>query len=388
MLSPPSDSNAKGPFGDYEINQSEQSKQSAGLSSPLSLESDPKLFSNISGKQEFDNNVDSEAVDNFSLSSSINSSVSRQEHDSLIFERLVQDPLIDAQPIPHSLPRHVSCETFIPASLDTTTHLINDPDTDFMEHHQQTELGFSSRRSSLANLEAAFGGSSSRRGSNINLSNPIYRKNSFSTLSRQNTNNSFSNLTQQFQNATPSRTNLQQQDQQQQDQQQYQQQMPSLTTTFSGSSGFSFNSPRGNLSNSTSPTMRNKSFCSFADIITQEDQELRQPIRRPSISSSLSNQILRTNSLSNSPSMHRSPSNLSQTPSSAYNPSSLRNPQQINRNKQIPPPVSATATLTSTNAGDEDDSIFATSPDSKVSRLGSSIHNPARKSYSAKVVNN
>lgn len=284
--------------------------------------------------------------DQFSLASSISrSSCNSRADDSLIFERLVQDPLTDAQPIPHSLPRHISSETFIPASLDTTTHMIvnNNESIDDLSNDDlasqgpaAVQFGFSSRRSSLANLEAALGGHSSavssRRPSIANLQssfgmNSSYRLNSTSTntLSRSQTNSSFSNLTQQFQNVNSTKRIPQSQPLAQSLSQNSQSSaqntsptnvstLPPLTTTLTSSSVTSLSNQRNP---SSSPMMKNKSFCSYADIIAQDDQDAKYPIRRPSISLSLSNQKLaRTNSISsasqlcgcNSP---RSPSNCS-----------------------------------------------------------------------------
>lgn len=224
--------------------------------------------------------------DSYSLNSSIAS-----QHDSLIFERLVQDPLTSGTPVAHSLARHVSCDTFIPSSLDTTTHMINDPSSEI--HEEAIGFGFSSRRPSLANLEAALSGPSpnSRRSSSTNLTNQsgFYKRGSYSQASLSRTS---SNLTQQLQQTTshnaasgakypsppstrsggscgaPHGAGVT-----------CASALPPLSTTRSGSSVRSTNSP----------SMRNKSFCSYADIIAQEDVEMKSPIRRPSISASLSN---------------------------------------------------------------------------------------------------
>ncbi|ODQ46516.1 hypothetical protein PICMEDRAFT_16386 [Pichia membranifaciens NRRL Y-2026] len=326
--------------------------------------------------------------DQFSLASSISrSSMNSRADDSLIFERLVQDPLTDAQPIPHSLPRHVSSEAFIPASLDTTTHMIlnNDDPMEEMSNDDPAnpsgvQLGFSSRRSSLANLEAALGHSSaasSRRPSIANLQssfgmNSSYRLNSSSTntLSRSQTNSSFSNLTQQFQNSNSSRRIPQSQPLSQSLSQNSQNSapnippagasnLPPLTTSLTSSS---VNSLTNQRNPSSSPVLKNKSFCSYADIIAQDDHESKFQIRRPSISLSLNNQKLaRTNSMSsasqicgcNSP---RSPSNCA--PSSFAN--NLRSNSTVS-NILLPP----------NNANNNTSANISTSNNNKIIRGGS-----------------
>lgn len=284
MLSPKEESQGqqKGKFTSFHF---APSQVSSGSESPFGLNSPPK-------EDPLDN-------DGYSLNSSINS-----QHDSLIFERLVQDPLTDGQPISHSLPRHVSCDTFIPSSLDTTTHLINNPESELK--HEPIEFGFNSRRSSLANLEAAFNGpsSNSRRSSSTNLSHQsgFYKRGSYSQASLSRTS---SNLTQQLQQSTPTANSQTPQPKfntpppsRSQGVNGYQN-LPPLTSTRSGSS--ISGSRVAALSNSQSPSLRNKSFCSYADIIAQEDIEMKSPIRRPSISASLSNSfsMARSNSASN-----------------------------------------------------------------------------------------
>jgi hypothetical protein len=282
------------------------------ISSPNSA-----LISKLANRRKYSTaNSNNDTNDQYSLTSSISqSSYNSKADNSLIFERLVQDPLIDAQPIPHSLPRHVSSETFIPASLDTTTHMIRNNEFDFVIE-EPVDFGFSSRRSSLANLEAALG-PSSRRPSTANLQSLRANPNNYSTntLSRSNTNSSFSNLTQQFQNAqfnNNSNNNLVLQSQPLSQSNSQNTTLPPLTTSLT-------NPSRNPNSVSASPMMKNKSFCSYADIIAQDDHESKFSIRRPSISTSLSSQKLaRTNSMNsqlgnasnNSP---RSPTNINPT---------------------------------------------------------------------------
>lgn len=344
------------------------SEVSSGSQSPFGLNSPPK-------EDTLDN-------DSYSLNSSINS-----QHDSLIFERLVQDPLTSGQPVSHSLPRHVSCDTFIPSSLDTTTHLMNNPESEL--DHEAIELGFNSRRSSLANLEAAFNGSSSnsRRSSSTNLNNSsgFYKRGSYSQASLSRTS---SNLTQQLQQTVSQTSQTSTPSQQpQQPQQQNKHNTPPLSSHSSSSSlrasgingfqtlpplklsrsGSSISGPRAvALSNSQSPSMRNKSFCSYADVIAQDDIEMKSPIRRPSISASLSNSfsMARSNSASNP----RSPAT-----------TSYRNRQFSNNNN--------------TNKNDESDSqqVFSTSIDNNIKsssllrKNSDSTNNLRHNAYSIRV---
>lgn len=229
--------------------------------------------------------------DQYSLSSSISqSSYNSRTDNSLIFERLVQDPLTDIHP--PSLPRNrnITTETFIPASLDATTELVKD---DEFVIEEPVQLGFSSRRSSLANLEAALGGPS-RRASLMNTPR---------TLSRSNTNTSFSNLTQQFQNASKQSQHTYQQPQTRINMSRSSSQLsnlPPLTTTVSANSNLQ--------KNSTSPVVNDKCFCSYADIIAQEDHESKFAIRRPSLSASFSGiKLERGNSTTSTLNSPRSP---------------------------------------------------------------------------------
>lgn len=216
--------------------------------------------------------LDNNDNDQYSLSSTIShSSYNSRADNSLIFERLVQDPLTDIHP--PSLPRNrnITTETFIPASLDATTKLIKDEEFVIEE---PVQFGFSSRRSSLANLEAALG--PSRRTSVMNTPR---------ALSRSNTNSSFSNLTQQLQNASKQQQNPQ-----------HNYQLPQAQTISRSSSQLSnlqpittsapFSSTNNRTSNS--PVINDKNFCSYADIIAQDDHESRFAIRRPSLSASFS----------------------------------------------------------------------------------------------------
>lgn len=345
--------------------------------------------------------MNSEEHDNdaFSLSSSISlrslhsANAARTKADnSLIFERLVQDPLTDAQPIPHSLPRHVSVETFIPASLDTTTHMIKNNDFSLAESENNTPFGESefglnlSRRSSLANLEAALGGPSSRRPSTTNFQSSSYRLNSFSsnTISRSNTNTSFSNLTQQFQSASISSQRAPQNAlnahmQQECPHDSSDMSVPSaqplshsnsqnsnLPLLFKTSTSGSY-SQRGQQT-SASPLMQNKSFCSYADIIAQDDHEASFSIRRPSLSMSLSNQkLMRTYSSSsqtqftNSANSQRSPSISSPFPNNFRN-NSIPSPPSSSSAAAAATTASASASATTGNRNRSPNLNYMTSP--------------------------
>ncbi|KAG7834317.1 hypothetical protein KL943_002701 [Ogataea angusta] len=241
------------------------------LNSPLSLSDEDQCHranSNLDGDQ-----ISLESVPPPSTPSSPSqsrSNASRGSHskrkDSLIFERFVQDQLIDSQPISSSLPRQFSTENFVPASLDLTAQISHD-------ELDQVDMRYP-RRSSTANLQAAF-------------ASPGYRKMSIS--SRPSTKRSTSNLTEQLTSNQSPRPAF------------------SHSLTTSSIPQAQQNSP------ATSPLLKqNKStlsFCSYADMITQEDQESKIPIRRPSISASLSNhpRLSRTSSVSSTTFSQRSP---------------------------------------------------------------------------------
>ncbi|ONH74859.1 hypothetical protein BOH78_2067 [Pichia kudriavzevii] len=220
---------------------------------------DPLASSSANNQLRKTATANSNTGDNYSITSSYSeASYNSRADNSLIFERLVQDPLIEGQPIPSSLPRHHTSETFIPASLDTTTHMIRNNTIDIHDLNEPTEFGFNSRKSSLANLEAALGGSSKSVTS---------------------------------------------------------------TSVSSYASQRAQNAP-------VSPLQKNKSFYSYADIIAQDDQDSKFAIRRPSISTSLSNQkMARTGSFGscNSP---RSPS----VCGSLCNPTNVNSPNSLRTN--------------------------------------------------------
>ncbi|TID28926.1 hypothetical protein CANINC_002194 [Pichia inconspicua] len=269
------------------INTASASVSSANSNSAARSAINLNLDLNLNSPLDLNNNSDPNN-DQYSLSSSISqSSYNSRTDNSLIFERLVQDPLTDIHP--PSLPRNrnITTETFIPASLDATTELIKDNEFVIEE---PVQFGFSSRRSSLANLEAALGGPS-RRASLMNTPR---------SLSRSNTNTSFSNLTQQLQNASKQPQHTYQQPQSHIISRSSSQlsNLPPLTTTISSNSNTQRNS-------NTSPVMNDKCFCSYADIIAQEDHESKFAIRRPSLSASFSGLKLErgnsTNSTLNSP---------------------------------------------------------------------------------------
>lgn len=330
--------------------------------SPIFIKPPRRNLSTVSPSTRLNRNslVLADNTDQFSLTSTLSHSSFNSNRtngtnaadSSLIFERLVQDPLTDSHSLNSlSLPRHFTSESYIPASLDTATHIVTDPNQSIFEntctttndttvhtdtHNSITEpfpqFGFSSRRSSLANLEAAFGPSSrkssvanlqaalggpSRRPSLANLANHSYRLNSSSTntLSRTQTNSSFSNLTHQLTNNSLKRVP-------QNSQQQNSTPTPTVPTAPTAPISNQLpqvptsNSPNQSQSLSNSPLLNNRSFCSYADIIAQDDQDSKYIIRRPSISLSLNNQhpnLARANSISSA-----NPYNSPRSPSISY----------------------------------------------------------------------
>lgn len=317
---------------------------------------DPLASSSANNQLRKTATANSNTGDNYSITSSYSeASYNSRADNSLIFERLVQDPLIEGQPMPSSLPRHHTSETFIPASLDTTTHMIRNNTIDIHDLNEPTEFGFNSRKSSLANLEAALGGSSSnlssRRPSSANL--PTLNSFRSANLSRVSTTSSFSNLTDAFQksqypnsnttttttttptaaanntnnnnnnnhnnNANSSTCNL--------NQNSNINLLPPLSKSVTSTSVSSYASQRAQNA-PVSPLQKNKSFYSYADIIAQDDQDSKFAIRRPSISTSLSNQkMARTGSFGscNSP---RSPS----VCGSLCNPTNVNSPNSLRTN--------------------------------------------------------
>ncbi|VEU19456.1 DEKNAAC100892 [Brettanomyces naardenensis] len=227
-------------------------------------------------------NVDQSSLSSFG--SSTNSSKLGTQN-SLIFERFVQDPLIDSQPIPNSLPRHFSSENFVPPSLDTATGLITGSETDDDVTLEELEMGLPPRRPSTANLEAAFANGHSNRGS-FSLSN-----------------GSHSNLTRQLRGCRPSLVqsttapqltlssfSLGSEQQQPEQQQQQQPSPPQIPQPASGSPQHPNQRPIFPPSPLLRQNKSTSSFFSYADMINQEDQESAFPIRRPSLSLSISNQ--------------------------------------------------------------------------------------------------
>lgn len=231
--------------------------------------------------------------------------------DSLIFERYVQDPLVDPQPVPSSLPRHFSLENYVPPSLDTATGLITGSETSDDMTLEQLEMSIPSRRSSAANLEAAF----AKHGSPRSRSSSRARS-SRSNLTRQLRGNKLSSRPLLVESRTA----------------------PQLTLSSFGSNGRekerslsndSHRSNRRSLQQSQeqqsqqsqkavfppSPLLRDNkstsSFFSYADMLDQEDQESNFPIRRPSLSLSLSSQRMgRSNSSASCIVSPRSPSSI------------------------------------------------------------------------------
>lgn len=286
----------KSAFGAFHFAPSQVSSGSSS-ETPFGLQSPPK-----------DDPLDN---DSYSLASGQSQTQSlASEHESLIFERLVQDPLTSGTPIGHSLPRHVSRDTFIPSSLDTATLMDH---IQPLDHADAIEFGFNSRRSSLANLEAALAPPASRRGSSTNLAaqQPFLKRGSYSQASLSRTS---SNLTQQLAQTTTAPVSRGPPSQAQSAQLQS---LPPLSVTRSGCS---ITAPRSATASPASLKDRNKSFCSYADIIALDDNEMKSPIRRPSISASLSNSfsMARTNSL-NSSNARSATANASCTP--GYRPS-------------------------------------------------------------------
>ncbi|KAH3668487.1 hypothetical protein OGAPHI_002241 [Ogataea philodendri] len=248
---------------------------SNALNSPLSLseeEQPPTVFKNLDGDQLSLESVPPSAIPSSPSQSRANasrSSASKQK-DSLIFERFVQDQLIDSHPLPSSLPRLHSTENFVPASLDLTAQISHD-------ELDQVDRSYP-RRSSTASLQAAF-------------ATPTSRRLSFAST-RPSTRGSTSNLTEQLLSSQPQRPTV----------------THSLTTSnLPPPETQGFNSP------AASPVLKQNnstlSFCSYADMISLEDQQSKFPIRRPSLSASISNnpRLSRTSSISSSSFLQRSP---------------------------------------------------------------------------------
>lgn len=332
------------------------------LNSPLNLNGGQDVDINNNNTSSSINNNNNNNNDQYSLSSSISqSSYNSRTDNSLIFERLVQDPLTDIHP--PSLPRNrnITTETFIPASLDATTQLIKDEEFVIEEPLQ---FGFSSRRSSLANLEAALG--PSRRASVMNTPR---------TLSRSNTNTSLSNLTQQFQNAAKQHQDTYQQPQAPLVSRSSSQlsNLPPLTTTLSASSSAQ--------RNSTSPIVNDKCFCSYADIIAQEDHESRFTIRRPSLSASFSGiKLERGNSTSSTLNSPRSPpvsSNGRTTSSSTTNRFRQNSGFNIAFNSSSFGPVTTNATSPNNTNSNKSHLINSSSPMNNINNNSISSFNSA-----------
>ncbi|ODV95993.1 hypothetical protein PACTADRAFT_49416 [Pachysolen tannophilus NRRL Y-2460] len=220
---------------------------------------------------------------------------------SLIFERFVQDPLIDNAPIVNcprcgklknechhnsifKLPSHlINSENFIPAALDSTASLINS-DTAL----DQVDLVYSQRRPSV--LTNAL---SPLSNSNINT----------------NTNNGSGNNTQisrRPSSIVPSSPGS------------------TLIMERSLSNNNMMNSPSSPvpMNSATSPLNRTKStisFLSYADVIESEDQETNFQ-RRPSISQTLSTSFL------------SSPSSHSRNRTDSVTSLATRTPMRVNTN--------------------------------------------------------
>ena len=219
-------------------------------------------------------------VDQSSMSSEDSNgsgSINLRSRDSLIFERFVQDPMVDAQPVPSSLPRHFTSENYVPPALDAATGLITgcEPDKDI--NLEEFEFSVPSRRSSTANLEAAFANGNasrsripSRRQTQSNLTQQLRSDNkpllrpslNQSITAPQPTLSSFGRAESIHKNSGTNSSRVQRRPEQQR-------------SVFPPS-------PLLRENKSTS------SFFSYADMINQEDQESTFPIRRPSISLSFS----------------------------------------------------------------------------------------------------
>ncbi|GMG46101.1 unnamed protein product [Ambrosiozyma monospora] len=251
------------------------------INSPLSLSDESSHQPNLDDDRlslSSNNYRETRTVSRHSTSkraSSISSATSRHSHhypklereDSLIFERMVQDPMIDSpMPVPTNLPRHFACETFIPASMDMIS-------TDELDNVDALQMS-APRRSSTANLQAAFASSNSSSFGGAPTSPSFSRRFSQSTsnLARSSVRNtSFSNLTSQLQSPISARS----------------------PTSTSSSSNPQIVVPMPQVASPTSSQLspklkHNKSFYSYADIITEEDQESKYQVRRPSLSLSLS----------------------------------------------------------------------------------------------------
>ncbi|GME99177.1 unnamed protein product [Ambrosiozyma monospora] len=179
---------------------------------------------------------------------------------------MVQDPMIDTpMPVQTSLPRHFACETFIPASMDMIS-------TDELDNVDALQMS-APRRSSTANLQAAFASSNSSSFGGAPTSPSFSRRYSQSTSNLARTsvrNTSFSNLTSQLQSPVSARS-------------------PASFSTSNPQIVVPSPQVASPTSNQVSPKLKhNKSFYSYADVITEEDQESKYQVRRPSLSLSLS----------------------------------------------------------------------------------------------------
>ncbi|OUM51376.1 hypothetical protein BVG19_g471 [[Candida] boidinii] len=241
-----------------------------------------------------------------SLSSASPPFLGRQDRqDSLIFERLVQDPMIASRPSLSNVPSHYSSEMFIPAALDQSAHALNtNQDLD------NVELVYSSRRASTANLQAALTGNSTINGQ---LSSPISpNPEGFNRSARGSVSSfknspfqpsySYSNLTSAL-NGANNNNNIT---------------SPTFPPTgapmrhsVSHSGNMSLNTndnnnnnndnsvdPKSPITPSLKPNKSTLSFFSYADMLNQEDSESPFEIRRPSISQSLSQSFVSPGRLS------------------------------------------------------------------------------------------
>ncbi|GMF02341.1 unnamed protein product [[Candida] boidinii] len=237
----------------------------------------------------------------------------QDRQDSLIFERLVQDPMIASRPSLTNLPSHYSTEIFIPAALDQSAHALNTN-----EDLDNVELVYSSRRASTANLQAALtGNNNNNNNNNINgqLNSPIspnpegffnrsargsvssFRNSPFqpsssysnltSALNGMNNNNNNNNNTSPTFPPTgaPMRHSVSHSGNM------------SLNTNTNTNNDNS-NDPTSPIQPSLKPNKSTLSFFSYADMINQEDSESPFEIRRPSISQSLSQSFVSPGRLS------------------------------------------------------------------------------------------
>ncbi|GME93373.1 unnamed protein product [[Candida] boidinii] len=335
-------------FNQSDINKNQQQDQQQQSSNKIQSDSSNNTNNNNNANQinsplslSDENMIDEEDPKNLNLNNSINSKLANKKQqpqlqqsatnsprqaqqpaflsktksrtlnkmsDSLIFERLVQDPMIASRPSLSNVPSHYSSEMFIPAALDQSAHALNtNQDLD------NVELVYSSRRASTANLQAALTGNSTINGQ---LSSPISpNPEGFNRSARGSVSSfknspfqpsySYSNLTSALNGANNNNNTT----------------SPTFPPTgapmrhsVSHSGNMSLNTndnnnnnnnnndnsvdPKSPITPSLKPNKSTLSFFSYADMLNQEDSESPFEIRRPSISQSLSQSFVSPGRLS------------------------------------------------------------------------------------------